>query len=418
MCRLTAYKGKPILIGAIVTKPNNSLLYQSRDAAYHPGVKDDTHRRNILVNGDGFGVAWYNSEQTQRGACCFKFVTPAWSNQNLQNIGDHVTSNLIFAHIRAASSGHDPFEKISVNHENCHPFSYGKFTFMHNGGIPKFSKIKLKLLNLLSETFFQEVKGSTDSEHMFALFLTILYSKYPPSADGLTIPCTVEDIIDSLNQMISTILHLCALAEIEDACSINICITDGVNIVATRFRNGPQTPPSLYYNYGSGFVCEDGVFYAKGGSKVANDIVISSAPLSKVSELEPDYCDGGECGEGLAESVAPYVVSEADIGSWILMPKDYMLICRGDPENPHRVASIDLKPVLVTEAYPGYNIIMQRKAKAAEKKVKFANLKEAEKKQKSEQEEEEERDNSNNYFPRLSSFLSRKPKIMRFRSKL
>lgn len=174
MCRLTLYKGKPMLIGDIVTNPDNSLLLQSRDAAYHPGVTDSTHCRNILVNGDGFGVAWYGTD-IHKGACCFRFVTPAWSNANLRSIGDHVASSLICAHIRAASSGHDPTERVAVSHENCHPFKYKQFTLMHNGGIPFFSRIKLSLLNLLSEQFFSEIKGSTDSEHVFMLFLHLLH---------------------------------------------------------------------------------------------------------------------------------------------------------------------------------------------------------------------------------------------------
>ena len=71
MCRLTAYKGvnffvkckftvnnnnelilyvlgTPILIGDVLTKPNNSLVCQSRDATYHPGVEDKTNERNIV----------------------------------------------------------------------------------------------------------------------------------------------------------------------------------------------------------------------------------------------------------------------------------------------------------------------------------------------------------------------------------
>ncbi|RYG63058.1 class II glutamine amidotransferase, partial [archaeon] len=177
MCRLTLYKGKPMLIGDLVTNPSNSLIYQSRDAAYHPGVTDKTHRRNILVNGDGFGVCWYG-ENVSKGGCCFKFVTPAWSNGNLRSIGEHVASHLVCAHIRAASSGHDPLhERVAVSHENCHPFRYGRFTFMHNGGIPYFARIKRPLQNLLHEAFFSEIKGSTDSEHIFALFLHYLYAK-------------------------------------------------------------------------------------------------------------------------------------------------------------------------------------------------------------------------------------------------
>lgn len=66
-----------MLIGDLVVNPNNSLVCQSRDAEYHPMVEDPMGKRNIRVNGDGFGVAWYGPNSS-RGSCCFKFVTPAW----------------------------------------------------------------------------------------------------------------------------------------------------------------------------------------------------------------------------------------------------------------------------------------------------------------------------------------------------
>lgn len=120
-CRLTIYKGKTLLLGELIVKPSNSIICQSRDAVYHPGVKDNTHVRNIRVNGDGCGIAFYGPNPTM-GACVFKFVTPAWSNKNLRNLGEYVHSNLIMAHVRAASSGHDPHEQVAVSIENCHPF--------------------------------------------------------------------------------------------------------------------------------------------------------------------------------------------------------------------------------------------------------------------------------------------------------
>lgn len=75
----------------------------------------------------------YGSDST-RGSCVFKFITPAWSNNNLRNLGEYIYSSLIMAHVRAASSGHDHNERVIVSNENCHPFKYGRWTFMHNGG--------------------------------------------------------------------------------------------------------------------------------------------------------------------------------------------------------------------------------------------------------------------------------------------
>ena len=160
MCRLTAYKGKALLIGDLIVRPENGLVFQSRDAGWHPGVSDGLGKRNIRVNADGFGVAWYSRpriddsddllkvgevadnwiglRETLYKSCIFKFITPAWCNKNLKNIGQHVRSNLIFAHIRAGSTGLNIEDSlnVSVAEENCHPFQFRQWTFMHNGGIP------------------------------------------------------------------------------------------------------------------------------------------------------------------------------------------------------------------------------------------------------------------------------------------
>jgi predicted glutamine amidotransferase len=129
MCRFSIYKGRLFRIGDLITKPENSLIYQSRDATYHPGCIDKFHKRNIAVNGDGFGLAWYGDDASQ-GSCCCKFVTPAWSNTNLRNLGEYVSARLIMAHVRAASSGHNPFEDVTISFESCHPFKYGRYTYM------------------------------------------------------------------------------------------------------------------------------------------------------------------------------------------------------------------------------------------------------------------------------------------------
>jgi len=133
MCRFLCYIGNSMFVGDVVVHPDNSLIRQARNANYHPGVSDPQNKRNITVNGDGFGLAWYDKRRPEKGACVFKFTTPAWSDGNLRSIGDHVESSLILAHVRAASDGHDPREYVAVSIENCHPFRCGRYTFMHNG---------------------------------------------------------------------------------------------------------------------------------------------------------------------------------------------------------------------------------------------------------------------------------------------
>ena len=211
-------------------------------------------------------------------------------------------------------------EPQSVSIENCHPFKHGRWTFMHNGGIPRFSKIKLSLLNLLTEECFQQIEGSTDSEHVFALFLSFL-----PDRDSFL---DVSVISTTLEKTIGTILSLCKAAGVVEPCSLNICVTDGVHVLATRFRNGKDSPPSLYYNYGSHFMSTEGTFMYPG-SEHSCEVVISSAPLCK--DFYEEFDDTKD--------------TPGDCGSWVLVPKNSMLVCVGDYDDNSKINEIYLSSI-------------------------------------------------------------------------
>lgn len=343
MCRFTVYKGQSMLLGDILIKPSNSLLRQARDAAYHPGVVDPSHHRNILVNGDGFGLGWYVDE-CARGACVIKFITPAWANSNLRNIGDYVQSSLIIGHVRAATSGHDHLLEQDVSAEKCHPFKYGRWTFVHNGSIPDFKKIKRSMVMLMREDCFNDITGSTDSEFIFALFLSLLPS-------GRDAQVTIEEFIGTINLLISTILELCDSVCAFNPCSLNMCITDGINIIATRFRNSEECPPSLYFLYGKNFKCINGEFK---GDEICerSEVVISSAPLSRDGCLfDTSISEGYSTSESSLNSMSSYEIEYTDSelsidstctdNSWRLISKNTMLVCKGDPEDISKVVSVE-----------------------------------------------------------------------------
>merc|ERR1711974_542101 len=129
-----------------VTEPAHSLLRQS--------IKSKERREP--VNGDGFGLAWYNHELSEAPGL-YKSISPAWSNPNLLNLCRMTASKTILAHVRAATFG------LPVSQPNCHPFVYDNFAFMHNGEIPQFYKMKRELLSSLSDEIFEQIRGSTDS---------------------------------------------------------------------------------------------------------------------------------------------------------------------------------------------------------------------------------------------------------------
>ena len=90
MCRLIAYAGHSLCVAELVTRPVHSLVNQS----YH------STERSEPLNGDGFGVAWYHPELSERPAL-FREVTPAWNNENLRELARVLYSPCILAHIRA-----------------------------------------------------------------------------------------------------------------------------------------------------------------------------------------------------------------------------------------------------------------------------------------------------------------------------
>lgn len=219
MCRLVAYFGKEkILIQDLLVTPENSLIKQSHRA------REGGHG----INADGFGIAWYDFSIDQKPGL-FKSIQPAWNDYNLKHLARKISSNCFLAHVRASTVG-------DVLQSNCHPFAYKEFSMMHNGTIRNFNQYKMQFIEKMGVELFLKIKGNTDSEYLF--FLIISYVN-----QGMSLIDAVKMAIDwTISIQIG-----------EDFSRINIVITDGVQIMATRFASKGQSHLSLKYitDYGS-----------------------------------------------------------------------------------------------------------------------------------------------------------------------
>ncbi len=257
MCRFTFYMGKPIGLSSLITEPKHSLIHQSFAA----------REREEPLNGDGFGLAWYNHELSMEPAL-FKSVSPAWSNNNLKEICRIVQSTCILAHVRAAT------QSLIVSESNCHPFKWNQFTFMHNGDVGGFNQIKRALLASLTDEAFNHIKGTTDTEHFFAILI-----------DELSQLSGLEPHDRMATGMIRSIKRVCKLID-EHAPGahsyLNFVITDGRLALAVRFTTDVEEhADSLYINIGKSYRCEDGVCYMTEPGESKKSVIISSEPLSK-----------------------------------------------------------------------------------------------------------------------------------------
>ncbi|TQS25147.1 class II glutamine amidotransferase [Microbispora sp. KK1-11] len=163
MCRWLAYTGSPIAMEKLIYEPEHSLIDQSLHARY--GAE--------TVNGDGFGVGYYGDDGVLPAV--FKDTKPAWGDRNLRELARHVRSPLFMAHVRASSG-------TAIQQTNCHPFRYGTWMWMHNGVISEFGRLKRDLVMAIAPELYPSIEGSTDSEVMFFLALTLGLQEDPPGA--------------------------------------------------------------------------------------------------------------------------------------------------------------------------------------------------------------------------------------------
>jgi predicted glutamine amidotransferase len=172
MCRWLAYSGGPMVLSEILYSHANSMIDQSLHAKL--GAE--------ATNGDGFGVGWYDGTSAPG---LFKSVEPAWNDQNLKEVAEHVRSGHFFAHLRAAIGS-------PVQQTNCHPFRHDGWLWMHNGFIAEFAKVKRDLVLAVDPSLYAEIRGSADSEVLFYLALTLGLRDDPPAAVARTLGI-VED---------------------------------------------------------------------------------------------------------------------------------------------------------------------------------------------------------------------------------
>ena len=251
MCRIAAWSGPSVALEDIVTKPSHSLLEQSHHAT----------EAKLAVNGDGFGIAWYGDSAAPG---LYRDVLPAWADGNLTSLCRMVRSHRFIAHIRASTVG-------ETSRANCHPFTWDRWSFCHNGQIPQFPSIRRRLEAALPDELYMHRRGTTDSE---VVFLTLL-------AQGLD-----QDPAEALRRTLATLGPVTA-GPVRFTC----VFSDGDTLYALRHASDAfaptlyvsKTEPSAGKTLASEPLCADAAnwqaleidtLYA-----IASDGLVTSEPL-------------------------------------------------------------------------------------------------------------------------------------------
>lgn len=213
MCRWAAWLGAPIFLSEILTSPRHSLIHQSRDAS----------ECKTSINGDGFGLAWYDQRPTPG---LYRDVYPAWSDPNLRSLAEQVSARLFLAHVRASTG-------TATSRNNCHPFVFENWSFMHNGQVGGFEQFRKSADMMIDDRHYAHRKGATDSEALFLI------------ACGMGLN---SDPLGAMARAVSVLEDRALAVGAAPAMRVAAALSDGQSLFAVRYASDNRAP-SLYYRW-------------------------------------------------------------------------------------------------------------------------------------------------------------------------
>ncbi|MCR9087796.1 MAG: class II glutamine amidotransferase [Rhodobacteraceae bacterium] len=202
MCRLYAmHANEPTRVECGLVKSQNALMAQS--AGDLQG----------MMHGHGWGVADYPD-----GVPFIEKQTwAAFHGEHFQKAAARVYARTAVAHVRRATVG-------PTSLENTHPFHHGTWIFAHNGTVPNFERVRMKLLDHMDPLHRCEIRGQTDSEHVFRYLLSLFLRR--PEAGFL----------ETLQAGLDRIVGWCRAVDPTQRVGLNVVLTDGQRLFGSRLN--------------------------------------------------------------------------------------------------------------------------------------------------------------------------------------
>lgn len=164
-----------------------------------------------LTHGHGWGVA----EHPDGAPFVEKQAWAAYHGEQFKKTAARVYSKTVIAHVRRATVGPPGLE-------NTHPFVHGVWLFAHNGTVPNFDQVRDRLIDAMDPLHRSEIRGSTDSEHVFR-FLLGLWQKHPE-----------RPLLETLRSGLEQVIAWCRDIDSQAKASLNVLWTDGQRMVGSR----------------------------------------------------------------------------------------------------------------------------------------------------------------------------------------
>jgi len=276
MCRALAYLGQPVLLDHLLFQPDSALVRQS----YMPKMLS-------MLNLAGFGLrAWVRDSHDPARPFSYGSPTLPVFDRNLKNLAEKIAPSCVLAHVRGVAYS----SAVEISLQNVHPFQFEgmRLALAHNGDLARFAEMKPHLAGHLKPGIARLIRGTTDSEWIYALLVSQL--------DDPSKSSSAEEIMAAMDRTLAILREVRTTCGIASSSSVNLFLTTGDQLAAVRycfdFGCYPTGDPaqvheanlsflSLWYTSGREYGQHDGEWKMIGGSDAADSIIIASEPLTR-----------------------------------------------------------------------------------------------------------------------------------------
>ena len=276
MCRALLYLGEPVLLDNLLYQPDSALVRQST-----------LPRMLHMMNLAGFGMrAWdRDSREPDRPWTYASTQLPVF-DRNLKGLAEKIEAGAVLAHVRGVAYS----TAVDISLANVHPFQFAgsPLAMAHNGDLAGFAELKPALAAHVPAALARHVRGTTDSEWIYALVLSGL-------RDPFAFP-EGEELVEAVARALAIIRREREDLGIDVSSSVNLFFADGTQVAAVRYcfdfgcyatadparlHEANLNFLSLWYTLGRGYGLHDGEWKMTGGAEGADSILVASEPLTR-----------------------------------------------------------------------------------------------------------------------------------------
>jgi glutamine amidotransferase len=276
MCRALLYLGEPVLLDHLLFQPDSALVRQS----YMPKMLN-------LLNLAGFGLrAWDPASHAPEKPFFYGSPSLPVFDRNLKNLAEKVRARCVLAHVRGVAYS----TAVEISLQNVHPFQFEglPWALAHNGDLAGIREMKPLLVPHLRPEFSDRIRGTTDSEWIYALFVSQLRAPQGPA--------TEHEVFAALERTLAILRDARQRIGISVSSSANLFIANGRQLAAVRYcfdfgryhtdelgrvHEANLSFLSLWYTLGRDYAMHAGEWRMTGGAERADSILVASEPLTR-----------------------------------------------------------------------------------------------------------------------------------------